>query len=370
MTDMGKTYTWVSEKKEKMNGTYYKSIYPDAKEILKNKDKGVFREFINICKLSQMELKTYLDGRLKEFDYKVINEDGFLYAKGNIPVLLTAHMDTVHKELIKKYYIITRKDGNHVITSPQGIGGDDRCGIYMILKVLESGFRPYVLFCEDEETGGVGSDKFILTDHIKDLEKLKYMIELDRANADDAVFYDCDNIDFTNYILKKTEYVETWGTFSDISNLAPVAGVAAVNLSCGYYHAHQLKEEVVYEEMMETEKVVEELLSSIDDCEQFEYIEGYGYYNYSYAYSSKKTEKKTEKKGKVVPITKFAYDYCDGYDDEPGVLLHVLYEDSAGNAVEEYSYASTEGDAWKEFFMANQYVCWADVLDYDYDRVY
>ena len=365
---MARIFSYKAKKEEKLNGTYYRNMYPDAKEILKNKDKGVFREFINICKLSQNELKKYLDGRLREFKYDVINEDGFLYAKGNIPVLLTAHMDTVHKNLVKRFYIITREDGKHVITSPQGIGGDDRCGIYMILKVLEAGFRPYVLFCEDEERGGIGSDKFVTTEYIKELEKLKYMIELDRANEKDAVFYDCENDEFTNYILIKTEFEESWGTFSDISTLAPAAGVAAVNLSCGYYYAHTVKEEVVYEEMMATESIVEKLLESIDECKEYEYIEGY----YSY-YSNGKGYRNYDVYGKDTRnniVYKDAYEssvraYC--YDDYSGTVLHVLYENENGEAIEDYTYAKSEGEAWKEFFMNNKYVCWANVLDYDYD---
>ena len=34
------------------------------------------------------------------------------------------------------------------------------------------------------------------------------MIELDRANSKDAVFYECDNKDFTEYITSSTGYKE------------------------------------------------------------------------------------------------------------------------------------------------------------------
>lgn len=365
-------------KMEKMNGTYYKKRYPDAREILKNKDRGIYREFINICKMSQEDLKKYLDGRIREYGYSPVNEEGFLYAEGNIPVLLTAHMDTVHKELVKKFFIITTKDRKHIITSPQGIGGDDRCGIYIILKVLEAGFRPYILFCEDEESGGDGSELFTMSDHIEGLTKLKYMIELDRANRRDAVFYNCDNDEFTDYITNETGYTENWGTFSDISNLAPKAKVAAVNLSVGYYHAHTVNEEVVYEEMMETEKTVEKLLTVADKCEQFEYKEGYSWYSYNgsygkhYAYASSST---TTTKGNVTDKKKlpavaddYKYYYNCQYDDYECVELHVTFENDRGEVEEDYIYAETEGDAWRDFFFTHQTVCWTMVLDYEYDR--
>ena len=55
--------------------------------------------FIKIAKMSQGKLKKYLKDKLKAVYDKVICEDGFLYAKGNIPILLTAHLDTVHKKI-------------------------------------------------------------------------------------------------------------------------------------------------------------------------------------------------------------------------------------------------------------------------------
>ena len=370
--------------KQKMNGTYYKNLYPDAKEILKNKDKGIFREFINICKMSQEDLKKYLEGRLKEYGYEPINGDGFLFAKGNIPVLLTAHMDTVHDELVRKFYVIKRKDGNHIITSPQGIGGDDRCGIYIVLKVLDAGFKPDILFCEDEEKGGKGSGKFIRTEYIDDLVNHKYMIELDRANSDDAVFYDCDNKEFTEYIETETGFNEAWGSFSDISNLAPVAHVAAVNLSVGYYHAHTVREEVVWEEMMKTEKIVEKLLTAIDDCKSYEYIEGYSRYSYyggersyyKYGYSNLTSNKgdddKDFTKGNTSALSKpYSYDEYgwDEWEDYETVVLFVTYEDDKGGVQEGYASGETEADAWYNFFVEYKDVCYAKVLDFAYDRV-
>ena len=149
------------------------------------KNETDFPEFIQICKLSAKKLKQYLCGEMKKIygkDNTVIG-DGYIYCRGDVPVLLTAHMDTVHKKLVTDFYedIQTDKNGKvtHTISSPQGIGGDDRCGIYAILKVIESGYLPYVLFCEDEEIGGIGSGKFCKTKYITELSNMKFLIELD-----------------------------------------------------------------------------------------------------------------------------------------------------------------------------------------------
>lgn len=241
--------------------------------------------FKKICKKNQMELKAWLYKLLKIKYKEVVNDDGFLYAKGNIPILLTAHMDTVHKETCKQ--IITKKEDNKtILSSPQGIGGDDRCGIWMIWMILcKTKYRPYILFCEDEEIGGVGSKKFTKTKYVDDLGKLKYMIELDRAHDKDAVYYDCGNEEFMDYISETIGYKEAYGSFSDISHLSPASDVASVNLSCGYYNAHTLNEYVVYEEMFATYKVVKTLLSKAKECKEYDYQEytysRYGNDNYS-----------------------------------------------------------------------------------------
>ena len=44
--------------------------------------------------------------------------------------------------------------------SPQGIGGDDRAGVYMILRLIQD-LHCHVLFCEAEETGGHGAKAFV-----------------------------------------------------------------------------------------------------------------------------------------------------------------------------------------------------------------
>ena len=53
--------------------------------------------FENILVKSQKELKRTLKKELQELRYSPISSKGFLYAKGTVPVLLVAHLDTVHR---------------------------------------------------------------------------------------------------------------------------------------------------------------------------------------------------------------------------------------------------------------------------------
>ena len=169
------------------------------------KNKTINKEFAEICKLSQSELKAFLNKKLGEYYKNVIAQDGFIYVKGKDKICVTAHMDTVHKETVKDFYEY-RENGKHIISSPQGIGGDDRCGIYMILKILETGLRPTIIFCEDEEIGCIGSSKFVDTKFIKNLEKMYFLIELDRTGGSNVVFYEDDNDNFHDFVLNETGY--------------------------------------------------------------------------------------------------------------------------------------------------------------------
>lgn len=245
-------------------------------------------EFEEICKMSQKGLKKYLNKQLLKLGYEqIVNEDGFLYAKGNHPVCLIAHMDTVHSKQVENIAYTESDKGKLIISSPQGIGGDDRCGIYMILKIARF-TKCSILFCEDEEIGTIGATKFVkgygkLCDEIS--KDCNYLVEFDRANEKDAVFYDCDNPEFTKFITKSGWFKESWGSFSDISVVAPSTGLAAVNFSCGYYKAHTTTEYVVLEEMEKNiEKAMEIINTPVETA--FEYIEC-KYNKYSYGYGSK-----------------------------------------------------------------------------------
>ena len=71
--------------------------------------------------------------------------------------------------------------------------------------------------------------------------KFNYLIQLDRRGNDDAVFYDCDNKEFTEFITEK-DWDLAQGSYTDICEIAPILNTAAVNFSCGYYHEHHLNE--------------------------------------------------------------------------------------------------------------------------------
>lgn len=219
--------------------------------------------FEEIVRKSQQALKKVLISELTRMGYRTKTKKGFIYAKGRLPVMLVAHMDTVHKMTAKT--ICYSKDGN-IIMSPEGIGGDDRAGIYMILQIIKK-HRCHVLFCEDEETGGIGAQEFAGS-NIR--PEINYMVELDRRGSNDAVFYDCDNREFTEFVTG-FGFEENMGSFSDISVVAPALKIAAVNISAGYYCEHSRHEYVDLRVIEKNIGLVGRMVSS--PSEKFEYIE-------------------------------------------------------------------------------------------------
>ena len=216
----------------------------------------------------------------------LISKGNFVLVKGVAPIMLVSHLDTVHEEPVRG--ICTSADGN-ILMSPQGIGGDDRCGCYALVKIYElSTVKPWLLFTCEEEVGGIGAqafaDCFAQKKLPDELATLKCLVEIDRRGADDAVFYDCCNPAFEEYIEEKG-FKTAQGSFSDISVIAPELGIAAVNLSGGYYNAHRLNEYIVRSELEHTiERVIEIVADSTRvDFPRYEYNTG-GYADDFYGY--------------------------------------------------------------------------------------
>ena len=145
-------------------------------------------KLIKLCNLTQDELKQYVIWELRSIYDSVCVGDGYVLAHGELPVLLVAHLDTVHETLPET---IVFDDAIGTLSSPQGIGGDDRCGVLMVLELIRE-HKCSVLFCENEEKHGVGAMRFVQSCDARDLI-FNYIIEFDRKGSHDAVFYKCEN---------------------------------------------------------------------------------------------------------------------------------------------------------------------------------
>jgi putative aminopeptidase FrvX len=185
---------------------------------------------------------------------------------------LVAHLDSVHE---KKSVNIVLKGG--ILSSDNGIGGDDKCGIVAILEILKKNKNVNAIFPIDEEIGGVGAD--LIGKDI--LQNVKYFIEIDRVGNSDIIFESgCNKIasdDFIKDLLpiaKKYGFKKDFGTFTDVNVLTETSLKSAINVSAGYYNAHTKKEYVVLKELDYTINFVEEILHTLQNEYNWEgYIE-------------------------------------------------------------------------------------------------
>lgn len=268
-----------------------------------------YKQLINIMKKPEDKLLHYLDKLLNSCGYTTMSMlpvqpkptkskkkkkgktetyygDGFVYAKGDIPIMLIAHVDTVHKSAPEYIFFDETKQ---VMWSPNGLGADDRAGVFAIVHLLELGYRPHILFTDGEESGGSGAESFIdtvlrLSDDtlLNDLLSLKYMVELDRQGRTDAVFYSESNSTFISFVCDYG-FKEQYGSFTDISILCPEFEVSGVNLSIGYLNQHSATEFLCLSWLFETVAKVETMLKDVPD-EGFVYTPEYSYWSKSYRY--------------------------------------------------------------------------------------
>jgi hypothetical protein len=229
-----------------------------------------------ILPLEQEKLHDYLFMVLNDY-YEadnIIEADGeYLFAKGNIPVLLCAHLDTVHKikPIEEEIYFDQEKQ---VMWSPGGIGGDDRCGVFIILNLIFQGYKPHIAFTWNEEIGGVGARSLSLSLDPNRLDvPINFAIQLDRKGHQESVYYDLDSKPFENYI-NGFGFKTAIGTYTDICEICPEWGIAGVNLSAGYLHEHTSRELILLNTLEDTMNKVSQILEDqVANPKPFEYKE-------------------------------------------------------------------------------------------------
>ena len=197
--------------------------------------------------------------------------------------------------------------------------------------------------------------------------EFNYAIEFDRKGKNDAVFYDCENDEFEDFITEEF-YSTSWGTFSDISIVAPFLGCAAVNLSCGYYKAHTTDEYVVIKEMIASMNAACRILDRTTEETKFIYIEAkyssrcgqyWGSYNDYYyggyygggAYRGFYSQKEEKKETKSLY---YVFEFFDEYGRDE-------WWDTM---------ATSEAEAVGIFLMEHPNLCYNNIIDMMYDDEY
>lgn len=236
-------------------------------KILSNQDRQIMEILINS---NQKKTKLIVSHFLKRHYKKIIETKDYIFAEGDIPIALVAHMDTVfEKDITSNGRELYYDEKHNVMFSPHGAGFDDKAGVFAILQIIKGGQKPHVIFTTDEEYGALGAMKLSKLDC--PFTNLKYIIQLDRRGSDDCVFYECDNEEFVEYI-ESFGFTWNYGSFTDISELCPPWQIAGVNLSVGYRDEHSATEVLFVGQLLSTISKVKKMLNAAAEAPVFKYI--------------------------------------------------------------------------------------------------
>ena len=217
--------------------------------------------------LTEIELKECLYKHLKKYydEHNIYLLDGGIVVRGSDNSTLVAHMD-IHPIINKEHKDKKLLSFLNTVYCKTGIGGDDRCGVLVILELLDRGYRPNIIFTEKEEVGRLGVRKLIdnhldlLIDITKDSP---YLMGLDRKGFNEVVFYGCDNKEFINFLLNEYHLDYNVGSFSDVSSLGPSLNKAICNISVCYYSAHSENE---YVNLKKLEFMINKIEVMVREC--------------------------------------------------------------------------------------------------------
>jgi putative aminopeptidase FrvX len=226
------------------------------------------KEVLSIPTYSQDEklMIEYLQKVLTEKGYQhYTDEHGNIYAtKGesqNYPCFI-AHTDTVHKVNLNLTVVEGYQKGETILKGvdcvtgkPTGIGGDDKCGVFLALEMLDTLPNVKVAFFVSEEIGCRGSQH-------ADPEFFKnvgYAIQYDSPEGNSMSltlmgrYLFNQKSEFADKVtgLIKEHGISNWAyhPYTDAWQIVEKFDIACLNLAAGYYQYHTANEYVVVDDV-------------------------------------------------------------------------------------------------------------------------
>lgn len=171
----------------------------------------------------------------------------------------------------------------------EGLGADDKNGIFIALECLRMFDKIKVAFFVKEEIGCIGSNAANM-DFFQDC---KYVIEPDRRGNNDLIteasFTELCSEDFVRGIIGFSDYNTTTGLCTDVMSLKENGlNVSAINLSCGYYNPHTDYESTNIKDLEKCLNFIRLIISNVQDVYPHEHVEykvDYGYSKGTYTYN-------------------------------------------------------------------------------------
>lgn len=204
-----------------------------------------------------------------------IDKAGNIYAtkgKAKTYPCLAAHLDEVHQAREKGYEVLFVKDEfiigfNSGKREFNGIGADDKNGIWVCLKCLEKYDNLKCVFFVGEEQGCIGSRQA----DMKFFDDCRFVLQCDRKGNSDFIncIYGeslCSSQFLKDANLKEHGYKEENGMQTDVRTLRDRGlEISCANISCGYYYPHTPHEMTNIEDLKKCRTLVEHI---IENCRE------------------------------------------------------------------------------------------------------
>lgn len=215
------------------------------------------------------------------------NAGNVYFTKGiseTYPVVV-AHLDQVQKAHAKDFKAVITEDIVFGYSPSekeyQGLGADDKNGLWIALKCLQTFDVIKVAFFVGEEIGCVGSSKC----DMNFFADARFVVEPDRRGGNDLITeisgYDIASEAFLNsFDYASFGYKKTSGLMTDVLELTERGvGVACINMSCGYYNPHSDEEFTVISDLLNALDLVEHIITTCTDVYAHSATYSYGGYN-------------------------------------------------------------------------------------------
>lgn len=243
---------------------------------------------MNIERLKEiLSIPTYFGEESRMIDYisNVLDTRGYQYTVDNIGNIyvtkgdasgypcFVSHTDTVHN-INEDLIVIENSNGNltgkcNKTGDPSGIGGDDKCGVYLCLEMLDKLDTVKVAFFVGEEFGMIGS-KEADPEFFKDVT---YAIQFDSPCGNTMsltlkgqLLFDVNTPFGTivSPILVKRGITE-WQhhPYTDAYQLITKFDFPCLNIAAGYHQYHTRNEYVVPSEVENSFQLANELVEAL-----------------------------------------------------------------------------------------------------------
>lgn len=165
--------------------------------------------FNNILKRTDEELLQWLPNVIIRMGYqpsKLHVDSDYIFVVGDTSTLLIAHLDT--KYSVRPQTMLSDKG---ILWSPEGIGGDGRCGVYAALEVtkrMDLGKKPSLLLVTDRQGQGKGPNGLFKfqANFPNRHPKITHAFVLNQRGYKDMVVYEPKSLAFTETVANQTGF--------------------------------------------------------------------------------------------------------------------------------------------------------------------